>query len=146
LTGAKVVIRRTTADGRFTLDQTWTRDVKERDLKVLNVLTANVASTAVSFIRYADISADGDALDDAHDYSQSTAWIRDVRAVTLTDMSFGGGTVVVGNFSADCSITVLPRPQPGGGIVDDKYAVSRFTIGNMAAGNKRTFTLTFRVQ
>jgi len=145
VSSSKVVLERTTTDNRFTLTQTWTRDLVERDATVSNVLRANIASTNVLFIRYADVNANGDGIDDAHDYSRFGYSLRDVDAVTGTDTSFSADSVWVGSFSGTCG-GYLVQPRPQGATGDDWSGVIRYNGGNMAAGTKKTWKVTYRVQ
>jgi hypothetical protein len=145
VSSSKVALERTTTDNRFTLTQTWTRDLAKRDVTVTNVLKANVASTNVLLIRYADVNANGDGIDDAHDYSRFGYSLRDVDAVTGTDTTFTADSVWVGSFSGTCgAYLVQPRPQAATG--DDWSGVIRYNGGNMAAGSKKTWKVTYRVQ
>ena len=144
-TTSKVVLERTTTDNRFTLTQTWTRDLVERDVTVTNVLKANIASNGVLFIRYLDVNANGDATDDAEDYSRFGYYIRDVDAVTGTDVSRSSDSVWVGTFSGTCA-PIDVQPTPEGATGDDRLGMIRYNGGNMAAGSKKTWKVTYRVQ
>jgi hypothetical protein len=132
-------------DNRFTLTQTWTRDPKEHDATVSNVLKANIATNSVFFVRYADINANGDPGDDAHDYSRAAYWIRDLEGVTGSDVSFASPTVWVGAMNlTTCNPSALGRPFPANGT--DKFGFIRYFAGNMGAGSKKTFKVAYRVE
>jgi hypothetical protein len=89
-TATSVTIRRTTNDGKFQLDQKWTRDSTERDVTVQMTLR-NLGPVAenVRLIRTGDIDVNNTPFDDYYDDSLVGAWVRDGTAANHAVTMYG---------------------------------------------------------
>jgi hypothetical protein len=154
--GSKVVVRRTTTDDRFTLTQTWTRNVTERATTVTSELQANVATNGVYFARAARVlflGARGEW--SAHGY-----WIgKDgfdtsfYDAISVTDTSFVPRSEVYAwahtsynamAIAAYCRANHDVPPYRANSSTGPVDGFIRYFAGDMAAGQTKTYSVTYR--
>jgi hypothetical protein len=151
---SKVVVRRTTIDNRFTLTQTWTRDVKARAAIVVNALKANVASTDVYLARAGMFDA-GFPGAGAADWSGHSYWVRSGfftggrldSAILVSDPAFSGPYVWGVHIDVAGHCGAVHSVYPGPLVNRLVYPMfMRFSAGDMAAGQTKKFSVTYRGQ
>ena len=158
---SKVVIRRATTDGRFTLTQTWTRKPKERIATVANALKANVAARGVYFVRgakFAPSFGGGPYFGFiVADWSMHGYWLRldgygrenqyPGNAISVTDTNFVGPYAWAGGLDVPgyCRAVHEGPPAPPIQVPDSVgWGFIRFFAGDMAAGQTKTYSVTYR--
>ena len=147
--GSSVTIRRISTDGRWQVDQKWTRDSAERDVTVQMTLVNRtaVAQAGVQILRYADTEVSNTPSADFWEKSNVAVTAVDQTrnaAVTLSALTipkYATGTFV----STSCcpAPTCVPTaplatlPAPGGVEANGDFSAWVFySIGNVSPGGK----------
>lgn len=147
LSGSGITIRRTTTDGRFQLDQKWSRDNLERDLTVMMSLTNFGATQNVFLLRTSDPDVDNDFSDDRFDKSAHAGWTRDFNAVTMSNLTLTVPHSVIMSNPAPIVSSCSPAFQVGvpGGPGDPGISIL-YNLGTMATGKKKVVRVSYRAQ
>jgi len=147
--GSSVTIRRISTDGRWQLDQKWTRDTAERDVTVQMTLVNRTAGAqaGVQILRYADLDISNTTFPDFWEKTNVAVTAVDQTrnaAVTLSALTipkYATGTFI----STSCCpapTCVAPAPlatlpAPGGVEANGDFSAWVFySIGNISPGGK----------
>ena len=154
-TATGITIRRKTLDGKFQLDQKWSRDNTERDLTVqMTLKNLGAAASNVVLWRVADINVDysiDGQFADRYDRSRYTLWFRDptinrdavtMSVLTLNQLNIAWVQPFQGGVS--CSIAAEP-PLPSVGPVDVMGRIG-YGFSSMASGSQKVVKVGYRVQ
>jgi hypothetical protein len=151
-TASAVGIRRTTTDGKFQLDQKWTRDGTERDVKVTMTLrNLGPAATNVKLIRTGDIDVNNTPANDYYDDSVVGAWVRDGTADNVGVTMYGLTLTVPMTSVVDRNWALVPplcAPVPAavpGGPADPAVHII-YSIGSMKLNGSKTVAVGYRAQ
>jgi hypothetical protein len=138
-----ITIRRFSADGAWQLDQKFTRDKKENDVTILMTLRRlGVGLPDVRLARVVDFDNDNDFGDDTQDRSDRGIFSRDIRGVSLSNITFGQPTdTSVSLSSAACSPVSSATPT-----TTDSYDNVTARLGVMGTGNTKKTTFVYRRQ
>lgn len=147
LSGSGITIRRTTTDGRFQLDQKWSRDNNERDLTVQMTVTNFGAAQPVTFMRISDPDVDNDFSDDRFDASAHAGWTRDFNGVTMSSLTLNVPHSVIMSNPAPIVSSCSPAFVVGvpGGPGDPGISIL-YNLGTMATGKKKIVRVSYRAQ
>lgn len=133
-----LTIKRTTADGLFTLTQAFSRNTGERIIKINTTLKNNVpVSKPVFLVRWADVDADNDFPDDYADHGLDASWDYEpaghgVMLYVATPTVTHFANVLLGSaFVNPCTLAGASTPAFGDGAI---YAGYNLTMG--ASGSK----------
>ena len=150
-TGSSVKIARTTTDGRYRLEQKWSRDSSERDLTVEMTLTSLIGSAVaeLKLVRLVDVDANADTVADGYDKSARATWIRNVDSVSVQALTlkYPASTAITTFLVADANpfpcapASVAPLP----GANQDVAAWVGYDLGVLGAGKKATVKVGYQV-
>lgn len=150
-TGSGVKIARTTTDGKFRLEQKWSRDSTERDLTVEMTLI-NLTAAAIGglkLVRLVDVDANNNTIALAYDKSARGTWIRNIDAVSVQALTlkYPASTAIPTFAVADANpfpcapASVAPLP----GVNQDVAAHVAYDLGNLSAGKKAIVKVGYQV-
>jgi len=151
-TATGITIRRKTLDGRFQLDQKWSRDNTERDLTLQMTLKNLGPAANVELGRVTDVNVDvsiDNRSPDLFDRTRNTLWFRDsvngrdgvtMKLLTLNPNYF----VVVALFSPYAKCIYPQLAFPGG--PTDVMGHARYVFGTMGNGAQKVVKLAYRVE
>ena len=145
-TSGSVTIRRETTDGRFRLDQRWTRDTVERDLIVRMTLKNLGPRQTVMLMRNVDPDVNNDFDDDFWDQSAHTGWVRDIHAFTMTALTRTRAHRVVIDAPSLINVDCAPfQAEFPGGPGDPGVSVI-YRLGSMRTNAIELVEVGYRVQ
>ena len=151
-TATGITIRRKTLDGKFQLDQKWSRDNNERDLTLQMTLKNLGPAANVELGRVVDFNVDY-SLDglfvDRFDRSRNTLWFRDqvngrdgVTLKLLTQNPNYLAVVAVYSPTPQCNYPQLAFP----GGPTDVMGYARYVFGTMSSGAQKVVKVGYRVE
>jgi hypothetical protein len=156
--GSSVTVRRISTDGRWQLDQKWTRDATERDVTVQMTLLNRtaLAQPGVQILRYADL--------DISNTPSGDFWEKTATGVTAVDNTRNAAVTLAAltvpkyfsatSVSTNCCPppTCVPPaplatfPAPGGVEANGDFSAWAFyNIGNIAPGGKAVVKFSYQV-
>jgi hypothetical protein len=144
-TGVK--IRRTSTDGRWSLEHQFKSDKTERDITVTMVLTnlSGATQTNVQLLRTVDYDMDNSTGGDIFDRSADGTWTRETHggtlsAITYTEPHTAGVLTSISTNVCNPAVSAVPTSPTDLGVF------VQYNLGNLAAGKKKTVKVAFRIQ
>jgi hypothetical protein len=143
-TASSVTIRRSTLNGRWQLDQKWTRDSAERDL-TLTMTLENLGPqvTGARLARVIDINANGLATGNFYDYGRYSAVFRNVDTIAITALTLNQSPEV--EISTNAGITFCePTGAVVPGVTGNPKAYVIYDFGTLNTGAKKVVKIGYR--
>jgi hypothetical protein len=152
-TASGVTIRRTTTDGKFQLDQKWSRDTTERDVTVqMTLRNLGPLAADVHLSRVGDIDVNATTGNDYYDDSVVGAWLRDATAANHAVTMYGltltvpvSSVVETGPWNVGTPKCAPPAAVSPGGPTDPIVHIL-YSIGSMKTNAAKIVKVGYRAQ